>query len=270
MLEKIKNIKHLNSKNFFLIAGPCAIEEKETSTYIAEEILRICDKLKIPFIFKGSYRKANRSKLDSFETIGIIEALSILKNIGETLNVPTITDVHSVEEVEIDAQYVDILQIPAFLSRQTDLIIKAAKTKQPINIKKGQFMSPESMKHAINKIKKNNNKNIMVTDRGTMFGYQDLVVDIRSIPIIKKFNVPIIMDVTHSNQKPNQIDGITSGDSEMIETISKASIAAGANGIFIETHPNPSKAKSDSQSMLPLSELESLLKKLVRIKESIN
>ena len=270
MLEKIKNIKHLNSKNFFLIAGPCAIEDKDASIYIAEEILRICAKLKIPFIFKGSYRKANRSKIDSFETIGIIEALSILKNIGETLNVPTITDVHSVEEVEIAAQYVDILQIPAFLSRQTDLIIKAAKTKKPVNIKKGQFMSPESINHAINKIKKNNNKNIMVTDRGTMFGYQDLVVDIRSIPIIKKLNVPIIMDVTHSNQKPNQIDGITSGDSEMIETISKASIAAGANGIFIETHPNPSKAKSDSQSMLPLPELESLLKKLVRIKKSIN
>ena len=236
---------------------------------IAENILKTTNKLKIPFIFKGSYRKANRSRLDSFTSIGDEKALQIIKKVGDNLNIPTITDIHTPNEAEIAAEYVDILQIPAFLCRQTDLLIAAAKTEKPINIKKGQFLSPESMIHAINKVKENGNNTIMITDRGSMFGYQDIVVDYRGIPTMQKFGYPVILDITHSLQQPNQNSGITSGNPEMIETIAKAGIAAGVDGIFLETHPNPSEAKSDGKNMLPLNQLENLLVKLVKIRKSL-
>ena len=270
MLEKINNIQYPKSQNFFLLAGPCAIENEEMVLTIAEKILKITSKLEIPFIFKGSYKKANRSRLDSFTGIGDIEALEILKSVGKRLNIPTITDIHTPKEAAIAAQYVDILQIPAFLCRQTDLLVAAANTGRPVNIKKGQFLSPESMEHAVNKIKESGNNNIMITDRGTMFGYQDMIVDYRGIPTMKKFNAPVILDVTHSLQKPNQDSGVTAGNPEMIETIAKAGIAAGADGIFIETHPEPSNAKSDGKNMLQLNKLEDLLTKLVKIRKAIS
>lgn len=268
MLSKINNLQHQRSKNFFLIAGPCAIENEEISMQIAETTLKICNNLKIPFIFKGSYRKANRSRLDSFTGIGDQEALLILKKIREKYKIPTITDIHTVEEITRAAKYVDILQIPAFLSRQTELLIAAAKTGKVINIKKGQFLSAKSMKHAVNKIKSSGNNTVMITERGNMFGYEDLVVDFRGITTMKKFEVPIIIDATHSIQRPNQISGITGGDTEMIETIAKAGIATGVDGVFLETHPNPSEAKSDGSNMLDLSKLESLLTKLVKIRKA--
>ena len=269
MLSKINNLQHQRSGNFFLIAGPCVIENEKISMEIAEKILNICNKLEIPFIFKGSYRKANRSRIDSFTGIGDMEALSILKKVGEKFNIPTLTDIHSVEEASIAAQYVDVLQIPAFLCRQTDLLVAAAKTGKIVNIKKGQFLSPESMKHAVTKVKESGNNTIMITDRGTMFGYQDIVVDFRGIPTMKQFGVPVVMDITHSLQQPNQDSGITGGNPEMIETISKAAIATGVDGIFLETHPNPSKAKSDGANMLKLDKLEKLLVKLVKIRKVI-
>ena len=267
MLHNIKNIQFLKENNFFLIAGPCAIESEETTIEIAEKILNITNELKIPFIFKGSYRKANRSRLDSFTGIGDEVALEILKNIGDNLKIPTITDIHSTYETEIAAKYVDILQIPAFLSRQTELLVAAAKTGKPINIKKGQFMSPESMKHAVNKIQVSGNNNIILTERGTMFGYQDIIVDYRGIPTMKKLKIPIVLDITHSLQKPNQSSGVTGGNPEMIETIAKAGVAAGADGIFLETHPNPKIAKSDGENMLELNKLKDLLTKLIRIRK---
>ncbi len=269
MLTKINNIKHQKNRNFFLIAGPCAIEGENMAMEIAENILKTTNKLKIPFIFKGSYRKANRSRLDSFTSIGDEKALQIIKKVGDNLNIPTITDIHTPNEAEIAAEYVDIIQIPAFLCRQTDLLIAAAKTEKPINIKKGQFLSPESMIHAINKVKESGNNTIMITDRGSMFGYQDIVVDYRGIPTMQKFGCPVILDITHSLQKPNQNSGITSGNPEMIETIAKAGIATGVDGIFLETHPNPSEAKSDGKNMLPLNQLENLLIKLVKIRKSL-
>ena len=269
MLAKINNLQHNNSGNFFLMAGPCAIESEEMAMEIAERIFHICNKLEIPFIFKGSYRKANRSQLDSFTGIGDIEALSILKKVGEKLNIPTLTDIHSAEEAAIAAKFVDVLQIPAFLCRQTDLLVAAAKTRKVINIKKGQFLSPESMIHAVTKVKESGNNTIMITDRGTMFGYQDMVVDFRGIPTMKKFGVPVIMDITHSLQQPNQISGVTGGNPEMIETIAKAAVATGVDGLFLETHFNPSKAKSDGANMLDLSKLEELLTKLVKIRKAI-
>ena len=269
MLAKINNLQHNNSGNFFLIAGPCAIEGEEMAFEIAEQILTICNRLQIPFIFKGSYRKANRSRLDSFTGIGDIEALSILKKVGEKYNIPTLTDIHSEKEAEIAANYVDVLQIPAFLCRQTDLLVAAAQTGKVVNIKKGQFLSPESMKHAVDKITESGNNTIMITDRGTMFGYQDMVVDFRGVPTMKKFGVPIIMDVTHSLQQPNQNSGITAGKPEMIETISKAAIATGVDGIFLETHPDTKQAKSDGTNMLELNKLEELLTKLVRIRKAL-
>ena len=254
---------------FFLIAGPCVIESEETAMEIAEKILNICNRLEIPFIFKGSYRKANRSRMDSFTGIGDKEALSILKKVGEKFNIPTLTDIHSEEEASIAAQYVDVLQIPAFLCRQTDLLVAAAKTGKVINIKKGQFLSPKSMEHAVTKVKESGNNTIMITDRGTMFGYQDIVVDFRGIPTMKQFGVPVVMDITHSLQQPNQDSGITGGNPEMIETISKAAIATGVDGIFLETHPNPSKAKSDGENMLELDKLEKLLIQLIKIRKAI-
>jgi len=269
MLAKINNLQHNNSGNFFLMAGPCAIESEEMAMEIAERIFHICNKLEIPFIFKGSYRKANRSRLDSFTGIGDIEALSILKKVGEKLNIPTVTDIHSAEEAAIAAKFVDVLQIPAFLCRQTDLLVAAAKTRKVINIKKGQFLSPESMIHAVTKVKESGNNTIMLTDRGTMFGYQDMVVDFRGIPTMKKFGVPVIMDITHSLQQPNQNSGVTGGNPEMIETIGKAAVATGVDGLFLETHPNPSQAKSDGANMLDLSKLEELLTKLVKIRKAI-
>jgi len=269
MLSKINNLQHQRSGNFFLIAGPCVIESEETAMEIAEKILNICNRLEIPFIFKGSYRKANRSRMDSFTGIGDEEALSILNKIGEKFNIPTVTDIHSAEEANIVAQYVDVLQIPAFLCRQTDLLVAAAKTGKIVNIKKGQFLSPKSMEHAVTKVKESGNNTIMITDRGTMFGYQDIVVDFRGIPTMKQFGVPIVMDITHSLQQPNQDSGITGGSPEMIETISKAAIATGVDGIFLETHPNPSKAKSDGENMLELDKLEKLLIQLIKIRKAI-
>tara|TARA_B100001540_G_C15523771_1_gene513706 strand:- start:8 stop:730 length:723 start_codon:yes stop_codon:yes gene_type:complete len=236
---------------------------------IAEQILTICNRLQIPFIFKGSYRKANRSRLDSFTGIGDIEALSILKKVGEKYNIPTLTDIHSEKEAEMAANYVDVLQIPAFLCRQTDILVAAAQTGKVVNIKKGQFLSPESMEHVVDKITKSGNNTIMITDRGTMFGYQDMIVDFRGVPTMKKFGFPLIMDVTHSLQQPNQNSGITAGKPEMIETIAKAAIATGVDGIFLETHSNIKQAKSDGANMLELNKLEELLTKLVRIRKAL-
>jgi len=269
MLSALSNIKHKNSNNFYLLAGPCAIEGEEMAFEIAEKVKEITDKLEIPFIFKGSYRKANRSRLDSFTGIGNEKALTILKNVGSHFNIPTVTDIHSAEEAAIAAKYVDVLQIPAFLCRQTDLLVAAAKTGKAINIKKGQFLSPESMKFAAQKVIDSGNPNVAVTDRGTMFGYQDLIVDMRTIPAIQSLNLPVILDITHSLQQPNQNSGVTGGKPQLIETIAKAGIAAGADGIFLETHPNPSIAKSDGANMLPLNQLEDLLTKLVRVRKAI-
>ena len=269
MLIKINKIKHTETNNFFLIAGPCVIEEEKIAIEIAEKLISITDKLKIPFIFKGSYRKANRSKLDSFTGIGDIKALEIIRNIGKQFNIPTITDIHTNKEANIAAKYVDVLQIPAFLCRQTDLLIAAAQTGKIVNIKKGQFISAESITHAVNKIKKSGNNNVMITERGTMFGYQDMIVDYRGIPTMKKLDVPVILDITHSLQKPNQNGGVTGGNPEMIETIAKAGIATGVDGIFLETHPNPNKAKSDGENMLNLNKLEDLLIKLLKIRQAI-
>jgi 2-dehydro-3-deoxyphosphooctonate aldolase (KDO 8-P synthase) len=269
MLAKINKINHQKSGNFFLMAGPCAIESEPMAMEIAEGILAITNKLEIPFIFKGSYRKANRSRLDSFTGIGDMEALEILKKVSARLNIPTVTDIHTPEEATIAAQYVDVLQIPAFLCRQTDLLIAAGKTGKVINIKKGQFLAPESMEHAATKVKESGNNSIILTDRGTMLGYQDMVVDFRSIPIMQKFGVPVVLDVTHSLQQPNQSSGITGGNPEMIETIAKAGIAAGADGVFLETHPKPNEAKSDGENMLELGKLEDLLIKLVKIRKAI-
>jgi len=268
MLAKINKIQHQRSGNFFLMAGPCAIEGEAMAMEIAEKILRITNRLEIPFIFKGSYRKANRSRLDSFTGIGDMEALEILKKVGERFNIPTVTDIHTAEEATIAAAYVDVLQIPAFLCRQTELLVAAAKTGKVVNIKKGQFLSPESMEHVVNKVKESGNNTVMLTDRGTMFGYQDIVVDFRGIPIMKEFGVPVILDITHSLQTPNQNSGVTGGKPEMIETIANAGIAAGVDGIFLETHPKPSESKSDGANMLELDQLEELLVKLIKIQEA--
>jgi 2-dehydro-3-deoxyphosphooctonate aldolase (KDO 8-P synthase) len=267
MLAKINKIKHQRSGNFLLMAGPCAIEGEAMAMEIAEKILGITNKLEIPFIFKGSYRKANRSRLDSFTGIGDKEALEILKKVGERFNIPTVTDIHTPDEAAIAAQYVDVLQIPAFLCRQTDLLVAAAKTGKIVNIKKGQFLSHESMIHAVNKVKESGNNNIILTDRGTMFGYQDIVIDYRGIPIMQNFGLPVVLDITHSLQTPNQNSGVTGGKPEMIEILAKAGIAAGVDGIFLETHPKPNEAKSDGANMLELEKLEDLLIKLVRIRK---
>ena len=254
--------------NFFLIAGPCLIEAEEMAFEIASRIKEITNKLEIDFIFKGSYRKANRSRLDSFTGIGDVKALEILAKIGASLNIKTTTDIHSIEEAFLAAKYVDILQIPAFLCRQTDLLIAAAKTGKTVNIKKGQFLSPEAMQFAVQKVKDSSNNNILITERGTQFGYNELVVDYRGIPKMQSF-APVVMDATHSLQKPNQSSGITGGQPEMIETIAKAAIAVGVDGLFIETHMDTKNAKSDGANMLPLNQLENLLKKLVAIRKAI-
>ena len=269
MLAKINKIQHQRSGNFFLIAGPCVIEEEKMVMEIAKKIVSITNKLEIPFIFKGSYRKANRSRLDSFTGIGDMEALKILKKVGKSYNIPTITDIHTAKEAGIAAQYVDVLQIPAFLCRQTDLLVAAAKTRKVINIKKGQFLSPKSMKHVINKVKESGNNTIMLTDRGTMFGYQDMVIDYRGIPTMQSFGVPVVLDITHSLQKPNQNSGVTGGNPDMIETIAKAGVAVGTDGIFLETHPSPTEARSDGANMLILDKLEDLLTKLVKMRKAL-
>lgn len=257
--------------NFFLMAGPCAIEDEDTAFLIAEKLINICHSLDIPYIFKGSYRKANRSRIDSFTGIGDEKALSILKNVGKTFNIPTVTDIHEAHEAEMAAGYVDILQIPAFLCRQTDILVAAAKTGKMVNIKKGQFLAPASMSHAVGKVRASGNNSVCVTDRGTMFGYTDLIFDPRSIPEMQTAcGCPAIMDITHCLQQPNQTCGVTGGRPELIATIAKAAIAVGADGIFMETHPNPSLAKSDGANMLPLDKAEDLLKQLTAIRMAVN
>ncbi|MDH6315042.1 2-dehydro-3-deoxyphosphooctonate aldolase (KDO 8-P synthase) [Parabacteroides sp. PF5-5] len=260
---------YTNNKNFFLMAGPCVIEGEEMALQIAEKIVEITSRLDIPFIFKGSYRKANRSRIDSFTGIGDEKALKILRKVSETFHIPTVTDIHESQEAAMAAEYVDVLQIPAFLCRQTDLLIAAAKTDKIVNIKKGQFLAPAAMQYAVQKVVDAGNKNVMITERGTTFGYTDLVVDYRGIPQMKTFGFPVVMDVTHSLQQPNQTSGVTGGLPELIETIAKAAIVVGADGLFIETHPEPGKAKSDGANMLRLDLLENLLIKLVRIREAI-
>ena len=268
MINNIPKIKNTGSGNFFVMAGPCAIEGEEMAFKIAEKISDITSRLEIPFIFKGSFKKANRSRIDSFTGIGDEKALSILKKIGTELNIPTVTDIHENKDAELAANFVDVLQIPAFLVRQTDLLVAAAKTGKHINLKKGQFMSPESMAHAVRKVQDSGNKNIFLTERGSMFGYQDLVVDFRGIPEMKQF-APVILDVTHSLQQPNQNSGVTGGRPEMIETIAKAGVASGADGIFIETHFDPKNAKSDGANMLDINNLEDILIKLIKIKKAL-
>ena len=273
MLNHVANIpglKFRDSGNFLLIAGPCVVESEDVIYETAEHLTMLSEKHKIPLIFKSSYRKANRSKGDSFTGIGDIKALKILEIVRKKYSVPVITDIHNPEEAEIAAAYVDVLQIPAFLCRQTDLLIAAAKTGKWINIKKGQFLSGYSMRFAVDKVSESGNNNIMLTDRGNMFGYHDIVVDFRNVPIMQKIGVPVIMDITHSLQQPNQEEGVSGGRPEMIETIGKAAISVGADGIFIETHPNPIVAKSDGANMLKLSEMDTLLKKLVAIRKTIN
>ena len=266
----IPGLKFSESGNFLLIAGPCVVESEEVTFETAEHLVKLSEKYKVPFVFKSSYRKANRSKADSFSGIGDIKALKILSEVRKRFSVPVITDIHNPGEADIAAAYVDILQIPAFLCRQTDLLLAAARTGLWINIKKGQFLSGSSMKFAVEKVQETGNSKIMLTDRGNMFGYQDIIVDFRNIPEMKKIGVPVIMDITHSLQQPNQEKGVSGGRPEMIETIGKAAISVGADGIFIETHPDPSVAKSDGANMLKLSGMESLLKKLVALRETIN
>ena len=268
MLLNVDKIKHADSKNFFLIAGPCAIENEETPFEIAEKIVALSNQFNIPYIFKGSFKKANRSRVDSFTGIGDVKALEIIKKVGETYNIPTTTDIHEIDHAELAAAYVDVLQIPAFLVRQTDLVVAAAKTGKTVTLKKGQFLSPESMQFAVQKVKDSGNDKVGIIERGNSFGYTDLVVDFRGIPVMQNYS-PVILDVTHSLQQPNQSSGVTGGKPELIETIAKAGIAVGADGLFIETHPNPSIAKSDGANMLKLDLLERLLEKLTRIREAI-
>lgn len=269
MIKSLKKIKHLDSGNFFLISGPCAIENEETPFKIAEKLVKLTDELKIPYIFKGSFKKANRSRIDSFTGIGNQKALEIIRKIGEEFNVPTTTDIHESSDAAMAAEYVDVLQIPAFLVRQTDLVVAAAKTGKAVSLKKGQFLSPESMQFPVEKVTDSGNPNVAIIERGTTFGYTDLVVDYRGIPTMQEY-APVILDVTHSLQQPNQSSGVTGGRPALIETVAKAGIAVGANGLFIETHPDPANAKSDGANMLHLDKMEDLLRKLVRIREAIS
>lgn len=270
MITTIPQIKHTKSGNFFLMAGPCVIESEEIALRIAEKIVNITDRLEIPLIFKGSYRKANRSRIDSFTGIGDEKALKILKKLSKEFGVPTVTDIHESHEAAIAAEFVDVLQIPAFLCRQTDLLVAAALTGKAVNVKKGQFLSAGSMKFAVEKIQESGNPNVILTDRGNTFGYQDIIVDYRGIPEMRSFGVPVVMDCTHSLQQPNQASGVTGGKPALIETIAKAAIAVGADGLFIETHPDPENAMSDGANMLHLDLLEGLLVKLIRIRKVIS
>ncbi|MBC2839739.1 3-deoxy-8-phosphooctulonate synthase [Robiginitalea sp. SC105] len=268
-LSTIPQIKHTDSNNFFLLSGPCAIEGEEMALRIAETIVSITDELRIPYVFKGSFKKANRSRADSFTGIGDEKALKILRKVSETFGVPTVTDIHEVSDAAMAAEFVDVLQIPAFLVRQTDLLVAAAETGKVVNLKKGQFMSPESMKHAVGKVTETGNQQAIITDRGTMFGYQDLIVDFRGVPVMRQY-APVVLDVTHSLQQPNQASGVTGGRPELIGTMARAGIAAGVDGIFIETHFDPANAKSDGANMLPLDQLEGLLTRLTAIRNTIN
>ena len=270
ILSHIPNLRHLDSVMFLLMAGPCVVENETMLRQVAETACRITERLRIPYIFKASYRKANRSRLDSFSGIGDEKALKLLADIRRGFGVPVVTDIHNPEEAAIAAEYVDVLQIPAFLCRQTDLLVAAAKTGKVVNIKKGQFLAPEAMSFAAGKVRDAGNPNVMLTDRGTTFGYYDLIVDMRGIPAMQNLGYPVVMDITHSLQQPNQTSGVTGGQPEMIETIARASVAAGVDGLFIETHPNPAIAKSDGANMLALDRLESLLERLARIRETIN
>jgi len=265
----IPRLKNSDSGNFFLLAGPCVIEGEEMALSIAEKIVKICDRLQIPYIFKGSYRKANRSRIDSFTGIGDEKALKILQKVGREFDIPVVTDIHTEQEAVLAAEYADVLQIPAFLCRQTELLAAAAKTQKWINIKKGQFLSPDAMQFAAQKVFDSGNDKVMLTERGTTFGYQDLLVDFRAIPVMQRTGCPVILDITHSLQQPNQSSGVTGGQPEMIETLAKAGVAVGVDGLFIETHPEPWNAKSDGANMLQLDKLEGLLEKLVAIRQVI-
>ena len=265
-LDAIPKIKHTNSGHFFLLAGPCAIEGEAMAMKIAEKIVKLTDKYQIPYIFKGSFKKANRSRLDSFTGIGDEKALKILQKVSETFDIPTVTDIHIPSDAQMAAAYVDVLQIPAFLVRQTDLVVAAAQTGKVVNLKKGQFMSPESMQFAVNKVTESGNEQVWITERGTMFGYGDMIVDFRGIPVMQQY-APVVLDITHSLQQPNQSSGVTGGKPELIETIAKAGMAVGVDGIFLETHFDPATAKSDGANMLPLDKLDNLLKKLIAINE---
>ncbi len=269
MLDRLPRLRHLDSGNFFLIAGPCAIEGREIALEIAEHVNRLCDRLAIPYLFKGSYRKANRSRLDSFTGIGDEKALAILREVGQTFDLPVTTDIHADAEAALAAGYVDVLQIPAFLCRQTSLLVAAAQTGKTVNIKKGQFMSPEAMRFAVDKVRESGNDQVWLTERGTTFGYQDLVVDFRGLPVMQAMGTPVVLDCTHSLQQPNQASGVTGGRPRLIATIARAGIAAGADGLFIETHPRPQEAKSDGANMLPLDQLEPLLEQLVRLRQAL-
>lgn len=269
-ISSLFNGQNADDNNFFLMAGPCAIEGEEMALRIAERIIAICTRLKIPYIFKGSYRKANRTRLDSFTGIGDEKALKILDRVRTTFSVPAVTDIHTADEAAMAAPYVDVLQIPAFLCRQTDILVAAAATGKVVNVKKGQFLSPEAMQFAVDKMRQSGNDKVILTDRGTTFGYTDLIVDYRGIPTMRAMDVPVVLDCTHSLQQPNQSSGVTGGNPAMIETIARAGIAVGADGLFIETHPEPSKAKSDGANMLHLDLLEGLLEKLVRIRQVVN
>jgi 2-dehydro-3-deoxyphosphooctonate aldolase (KDO 8-P synthase) len=270
----MKHLKSLfkdqyNPDNFFLIAGPCVVEDEALLVKIAEKVAGICKRLAIPYIFKASYRKANRTSIHSFTGIGDVEGLDLLQKMGQQFNLPVTTDIHSAAEAAMAAAYVDVLQIPAFLCRQTDILLAAAETGKVVNVKKGQFVSGEAMKFAVEKIKGAGNDQVLLTERGTTFGYQDLVVDYRNIPIMRQLGVPVVMDCTHSLQQPNQSSGVTGGNPQMISTIAKAAIATGADGLFIETHPDPANAKSDGANMLHLDLLEDLLEQLVKIRQAI-
>lgn len=270
VIKSLPFIKHTDSNNFFVLAGPCVIESEELLFNTAKSLKATTDRLKIPFVFKSSYRKANRSRLDSFMGLGDREALALLKKVRDELQVPVVTDIHSAEEAVMAAEYVDILQIPAFLCRQTDILIAAAETGKVVNVKKGQFLAPDAMRFVADKIAQSGNQNIMLTDRGTMFGYQDLIVDYRGVYEMRKFGYPVVLDVTHSLQQPNQTSGVTGGRPDLIETISRAGIAVGVDGLFIETHPEPAKAKSDGANMLQLDLFDGLMTRLTKLRETVN
>ena len=268
-LDDLFREQQYDPSNFFLIAGPCVVESEENVMEVAEKVALICRNLGIPYVFKSSYRKANRTSGSSFTGIGDVEALQLLKKVGTSFRLPTVSDIHAHEEAAMAAEYIDMLQIPAFLCRQTDLLVAAAATGKIVNVKKGQFVSGPSMKFAVEKIRTAGNNKVMLTERGNSFGYQDMVVDYRNIPWMQEHQVPVIMDCTHSLQTPNQTSGVTGGNPQLIETIAKAAIASGADGLFIETHPNPSVAKSDGANMLKLELLESLLQKLVKLRKAL-
>ncbi|RXK85365.1 3-deoxy-8-phosphooctulonate synthase [Filimonas effusa] len=268
-LQELCKSQSYNPDNFFLIAGPCVVESESLLDEVAGTVSRICARLEIPYVFKASYRKANRTSASSFTGIGDETALQLLQKTGQKYNLPVTSDIHAYDEAAPAAKYIDILQIPAFLCRQTDLLVAAAETGKIVNVKKGQFLSGPSMQFAVDKIKKAGNNNILLTERGTTFGYQDLVVDYRNIPWMQAHGVPVVMDCTHSLQQPNQTSGVTGGNPQLIETIAKAAIATGADGLFIETHPNPAVAKSDGANMLRLELLEPLLEKLVKLRKAV-